>query len=373
MEEIASLSCTIMRGGTSKGIFLKEEELSKDSSIRDKQILNVFGSPDTRQIDGLGGADVLTSKLAIIGPSTKAGADVDYTFGQVSIDKPLIDYTGNCGNISSAVGPYAIDAGLVKAVEPYTTVNIHMTNTKKILQAIVPVERGKAKSQGDFKIDGVPGTGAKIKLDWSDCTGAITGKVLPTGNPVDQIEVGNQIFPVTLIDAGNPVVFVKADSLGVVWNSDFTDDSTKMDLIEAIRSRAAKIFGLVENYAEATEKSPYSPFIAVVSEAEAYTGLNDAVVEERSIDFCAKTIFMQKIHKAYPISGTIATGIAARIKGTVVNELIKNSKFNAEEEVFIGHPSGVISTAIVVEEDNKVKKAEVYRTARKIMEGTVFI
>ena len=186
--EMEALRCAIVRGGTSKGVFIMRNELPADPALRDKAILAIYGSPDLRQIDGLGGADTLTSKLAIIGPPTREGADVDYTFGQVSITDPFVDYGGNCGNISSAVGPFAIDMGLVEPVEPVTTVRIHMTNTGSILAAQVPVRNGKAAVEGDFAIDGVPGTGARITLDWSDVVGGITGRLLPTGSPKDVIE-----------------------------------------------------------------------------------------------------------------------------------------------------------------------------------------
>ncbi|MGL9730308.1 2-methylaconitate cis-trans isomerase PrpF family protein [Enterococcus sp. DIV0756] len=373
MADFEILSCTIMRGGTSKGIFLKEEELSRNLQKREQQILSVFGSPDKRQIDGLGGADVLTSKLAIIGRSTIEGADIDYTFGQVSIDKPIVDFKGNCGNISAAVGPYAIDNGLVKAVEPYTTVNIHMTNTNKILKAKVQVKDGKAVTNGEYKIDGVPGTGSKIELDWSDCTGGVSGAILPTGKVVDHIIVEDQSFEVTLIDAGNPVVFITSSCLGVNFDSDFTNDAKTMALIEKIRSKAAEIFGLVEAASDATEKSPYNPFFAVVAKKQNYVGMNGLTVNEDKVDFRAKIIFMQSLHKAYPITGTIATGIAAKLKGSIVNALIVNGQFINQDHVNIGHPSGIVSTKIVLDEKGKAKVAEVYRTARKIMEGKVFI
>jgi 2-methylaconitate cis-trans-isomerase PrpF len=186
-----TLRCSIVRGGTSKGVFIMKNELPSDPAMRDKVLLAVFGSPDIRQIDGLGGADVLTSKLAIIGPPSRPDADVDYTFGQVSFEAPMVDYNGNCGNISSAVGPFAIDEGLVAATEPVTTVRIHLTNSGHILTALVPVENGKAAVRGDCAIDGVPGSGAKITLDWSQVTGTVSGgKLLPTGNARDVIAAG---------------------------------------------------------------------------------------------------------------------------------------------------------------------------------------
>ena len=180
--DMEMLRCAIVRGGTSKGIFIMKNEYPEDPATRDAVILAVYGSPDVRQIDGLGGADVLTSKLAIISPSNRPDADVDYTFGQVSFETAFVDYRGNCGNISSAVGPFAIDEGLVAPVEPITTVRIRMTNSNRILIAEVPVKDGKALIDGDYAIDGVPGTGAKIAMDWSAVVGGITGKLLPTGN-----------------------------------------------------------------------------------------------------------------------------------------------------------------------------------------------
>jgi 2-methylaconitate cis-trans-isomerase PrpF len=191
---MSMLRCVIMRGGTSKAVFLRENDLPKDKALRDKIILSVFGSPDVRQIDGLGGADVLTSKLAIIGPSSRSDADVDYLFAQVGIDKPVVDYKGNCGNISSAVGPFAIDEGLVRANEPMTTVRINQVNTNRLIVAEVPVIKGKAAVEGELAIDGVPGTGAPITLDFSDTAGSVTGKLLPTGNVKDKITVRGKAY-----------------------------------------------------------------------------------------------------------------------------------------------------------------------------------
>ena len=188
-EEQKRIRCVVMRGGTSRALFVMRGELPAQPELRDRVILRMYGSPDVRQIDGMGGADPLTSKLAIIGPPTHKDADVDYTFAQASIDEPFVDHSGNCGNISSAVGPFAIDEGLVDPAEPTTTVRIHQTNTNCILVAEVPVVNGKAAVEGSYHIDGVPGTGARIELDFSDTAGAVTGHILPTGNPLDRLDV----------------------------------------------------------------------------------------------------------------------------------------------------------------------------------------
>ena len=183
------IRCMVMRAGTSKGVYLLENDLPQDPAEREQVILKIFGSPDPRQIDGLGGADPLTSKVAIIGPPSVEGADVDYTFGQVEIHEAKVHFNGNCGNISAGVGPFAILMGLVKAREPVTTVRVYNTNSRKILVEEVPMEDGEPAVYGDFAIPGVPGAGAEIRIDFSQTVGSVTGKLLPTGNPVDEVEV----------------------------------------------------------------------------------------------------------------------------------------------------------------------------------------
>ena len=189
MREYERIRAAIIRGGTSKGVYLLASELPKDPAVRDQVILAIYGSPDPRQINGLGGADPLTSKVAIIARSARPDADVDYTFGYVGIDKAVVDYDGNCGNISQGVGPFAVDEGLVPVNEPITKVRIFNTNTKKVIEAAVPVRDGKALTEGDFLVNGVPGTGAKIVLNFVNSGGSKTGKLLPTGNVVDKMEL----------------------------------------------------------------------------------------------------------------------------------------------------------------------------------------
>ena len=376
--EMETLRCAIVRGGTSKGIFIMKNELPADPALRDKAILAIYGSPDLRQIDGLGGADTLTSKLAIIGPATKEGADVDYTFGQVSITDPFVDYGGNCGNISSAVGPFAIDMGLVEPVEPVTTVRIHMTNTGRILTAQVPVKGGKAAVEGDFAIDGVPGTGARITLDWSDVVGGITGRLLPTGSPKDVIQAGGKAYTVSVVDAGNVVVFIRAEELGLTGTetpAQIDGDAALMDRIEEIRGKVCQKIGLVERWEDAKQVTPYQPFFAMVSPPAAHTCFNGIRVEAGQVDVVSRLTFMLKMHKAYPVTGTVATGAVARVKGSVVWDLL-SEKAREEEVLRIGHPSGIIPNEALAdsgEEDTQIKKLGVYRTARMIMEGQVYV
>jgi 2-methylaconitate cis-trans-isomerase PrpF len=263
-EEQKRIRCAVMRGGTSRALFVLRGDLPAQPELRDRVILRMYGSPDVRQIDGMGGADPLTSKLAIIGPPTREDADVDYTFGQVSFDEALVDYKGNCGNISSAVGPFAIDEGLIDATEPKTIVRIHQTNTDCILVAEVPVVNGKAAVEGDYHIDGVPGFGARIDLDFADTAGAVTGRILPTGNPMNRMDVeGVGPVDVSVVDAGNPCVFVRARDLGIEGTEtpDEIDANQALnDRIERIRGRVAAEIGLVGDWRDAARKPLYPVF-----------------------------------------------------------------------------------------------------------------
>jgi len=376
MEQIKT-PVVIMRAGTSKGVFIKEENLPKDQKERDELILKIFGSPDIRQIDGLGGADPLTSKLAIIGPPTREDADVDYTFGQVSYTEPLIDYSGNCGNISAGVGPFAIDEGLVKVEEPYTTVRVHNTNTGKILVERVEVVNGKAKVKGDYSIAGVPGTGSEITIDFSDTAGSATGKLLPTGNAIDKIEVtGYGEIEASLVDAANPVVFVRAKDLnltGIETPAQINANKEMLATLEEIRGKAAVMMGLVSDWKNAVKEAPAFPMIAFISPAQDYVDFTKGKeIKESDVDFVSRLMFMQVMHKTYAGTATICTGAAARIEGTIVNEAMK-AKGRGENSVLrIGHPAGVITVDAAAKfEDGvwKLEKAAISRTARRIMDG----
>jgi 2-methylaconitate cis-trans-isomerase PrpF len=363
----------LYRGGTSKGVFLLENDLPSDPTLRDRLVLAIFGSPDPRQIDGLGGADSLTSKVAIISRSSQAGADVDYTFGQVSLVAPLIDYSGNCGNISSAVGPFAIDEGLVKAVEPVTRVRIHNTNTNKLIVAQVPVVGGKAAAIGDCQIHGVPGTGARVLIDFQGSEGAVTGLLLPTGQAREMLELGDgRNLPVSIVDAGNPCVFARAIDLGIegaLLPPEINEDPALLATLEEIRGKAAQRIGLVHDWRKATGRSPSVPKMIIISQAASYQTSEGATMKRSQVDLVARAMSMQKAHKAYPVTGTICTGVAAQIEGTLVQEVTDGSPLS---QVRIGHPSGIISVRVSVEQsegDVTVRRAEVERTARRLLSG----
>jgi hypothetical protein len=258
-----------MRGGTSKAVFLREDDLPAPGEARDRMILKVFGSPDKRQIDGLGGADPLTSKLAIIGAPRMAGIDVTYTFGQVEIDRPHVDYHSLCGNISAAVGHYAVEAGLVEPVEPVTRVTAWTTNLKRRLTIEVPVRNGRPVRTGSYRVPGVPGTGARILLDFADTAGGATGSLLPTGNPLDALEVpGIGRIEVSLVDIGNAHVFIRARDVGLLGTESPAEIDGDRDLLarlERIRAAGAVRMGMASSIEAAVRETPATPILGIVS------------------------------------------------------------------------------------------------------------
>jgi len=379
MEEYRKIPCVIQRGGTSKGIFLHDKDLPEDPETRKNVLLSIFGSPDRRQIDGLGGADPLTSKAAIIAPSRRQDIDVDYTFGAVDIYQPIVDFRGNCGNISSGVGPFAIDEGIVKATGKETIVRIFNTNTKKILKAYVPTYDGKTRYSGDYSIAGVPGTAAKILLDYSGTAGAATGKILPTGNVTDIVSVPSiGEIEVSVIDVANPVCFIKAERLNLTGIEGPNDEKILklLDKIELIRGISAKMIGLTEDPATAKIETPAIPLLAIISHARQYISFSDnRKISADEIDFVSRVFYMQEMHKTYSATAAICTAVAARIAGSVVNQNI--STISGEAGVVrIGHPSGVITIDIDLlqtPDGYDLRKAALGRTSRRIMDGFVYV
>jgi 2-methylaconitate cis-trans-isomerase PrpF len=377
MREYERVRAAVIRGGTSKGVYLLASDLPGDPAARDQVILSIFGSPDPRQINGLGGADPLTSKVAIIARSARADADVDYTFGYVGIEKAVVDYDGNCGNISQGVGPFAVDEGLVRVVEPVTTVRIFNTNTKKVIEAAVPVRDGKAVTEGDFAINGVPGTGAKILLNFVNSGGSKTGKLLPTGNVVDKMELADgRRVRVSLVDAANPAVFVQAAEIGFTGRElpkDTASNPAILAVMEEIRAKAAVMMGLV---ARPEQVSPAVPKVAFVSPPQDYETITGKRVAAGDCDLVARTKALAVMHKAYAVTGGICVSAAALIEGTVVHDVV-GPRAKAAGVVRVGHPSGVSDFVITV-----VKKASgefeltqsgVAGTSRRIMDGHVYV
>lgn len=380
MEIQKLFKCTIMRGGTSKAVFFNRADLPKENSIRDKIIMRIFGAPDLREIDGIGGADTLTSKVAIIGPSTRPDCDIDYLFGQVNMAKPMIDWRSNCGNIAAAVGAYAVDEGFVDAVEPVTKLNIHQVNTSQVIGAEIFVRGNRSEVEGDFQIAGVPGTGSKIVLDWADSSGAITGQLLPTGTVTNflSIEGGGKI-EASIVDAAIPVVFIRASAIGLDGNEmpyEIDDNKPLLAKIEKIRSKAAEVLGFCEDWRRATKESPYSPFIAICAPAMKYQNwITGDQIPASSVDLVVRLLFMQQMHKTYPVTGSICTTAAAMIPGTIPNQLSRENIIE-KGRIRIGHPAGIIVPEGKIDLNNasyQLKRATVERTARCLMKGYAFI
>lgn len=365
--------CVYMRGGTSKAVFFHEKDLPEDKSGWDEIFLKVMGTPDVKQIDGMGGTVSSTSKIAVISPSDCQDVDVNYTFRQVDIVIPRVDGSANCGNISSAVGPFAIDEGLVHAVEPITVVRILNTNTNKIIEEHVRVENGRAMVHGDEVIKGVPGTGSRIDMYFEDPAGSRTGKLFPTGQKKEIFDVpGYGPAEVTVLDCSNPMVFIKASDLGIKGTElvELNQNKDVMEHIERIRGMAAVKCGFVENWEEARTKSTSAPKVSIVSAPQDYVDMDGNQVKAEDMDICVRAVSVGALHKAYPMTVAVGTGSAARIAGTIVSEIAVNDK--GADVVRLGHSSGITDVDVKMDGEN-VLKGGVTRTARRIMDGYVYI
>ena len=381
------IPCVYMRGGTSKALFFHDRDLPQDPQERDKVILSAFGSPDRRQIDGMGGANTSTSKVAVIKKSDRPGIDVDYTFGQVDVMAPIVGKTMNCGNISSAVGPFAIDEGLVEGVEPMTEVHIFNTNTQKEIIAQVPVKDGRAVTEGDFAIDGVPGTAAKVTLKFVAPQGAASGRLLPTGRARDTIEVEGKTYEYSFVDAANPVIFVHPEDFGITGTeipSQFNALPNCGDIcrkLEIIRGTGAVLLGFAKDLEDARKNSQTLPKIAFVTRPVDYTAGSGKEIGADQIDLVGRLFSVNmKMIDAYMGTGAICTVTAANTPGTIVNEIVcgegKNPS-NRVTHVRIGHPWGIMDAYADLQENedgtHTVVSGNLDRTARRIMEGCVYV
>jgi len=372
------IPAVFMRGGTSRAIFFRETDLPSDPAVRDRIILAAMGSPDGygRQLDGMGGGISSLSKVAIIAPAARSDADVNYTFGQVGVTDALVDFKGNCGNISSAVGPYAIDEGLVTGPrDGEAVVRIHNTNTQKLIVARVPVQAGQATVEGDFVLQGVSGTGARITLEFLDPGGAVTGKLLPTGSAQETLDVpGVGRVTVSIVDATNPMVFVRASELGLqgTEHPEAIDRNRGLTArLEQIRATVAVRIGLARDLEEASRKSQAVPKVALVAPPATYRDLSGGEVPATATDICARVMSMGKAHRAFALTAAMCLGVAARIPGTVVQEAVGPAAAgNPSADIRLGHASGVLPIAAVVRE-GRAEKVVVYRTARRLMEGFI--
>lgn len=370
------IPAVFMRGGTSKAVIFHHRDLPADVAARDAIFLDVIGSPDAngRQLDGMGGGVSSLSKVYIVGPPTRPGADVDYTFAQISITAATVDYSLNCGNMSSAIGPFAVEEGLVAApAEGDARVRIHNTNTGKIIVAHFPVWDGQVRVDGDLSIDGVSGTGAPIRLDFEQPGGAGTGRLLPAGLAMTVLEVaGLGTVEASMVDAANPCVFVAASSVGKI-GLELPDvlelDRETLGRLEAIRQAASVAMGITGSLPAAPALKGI-PFVAMVTGPAAARTLSGREVAAGEVDLIVRMMSSGQPHRAVPITGGLCLAVASRIPGSIPATLVRAGAATLR----IGHPSGVtVVDADVVSGPfgPEARAATVYRTARRLFEGHV--
>ena len=377
------IPAVFMRGGTSNAVVFDRRHLPDDEAARERLFVAALGSPDPygRQLDGMGGGISSLSKVCIVGPPSRPDADVDYTFGQVSVDRPHIDWSSNCGNMSSAIGPFAVDEGMVEAPGPEGVVVIHNTNTGRLIRSRFPVEDGRAAVEGETAIPGVPGTGAAVDLEFLDPGGAVTGALLPTGNVLDHLEVeGAGTVRASLVDAANAFVFVDATDVGIDGTempADLDARPEVMERLERVRAAAAVAMGIAADPAEASSRFPSSPKIGVVAPPRPATTLRGESVETAEGDLTARMVSMHNVHRALPLTGVLGFAVAAAIEGTVVTRALRSRGAGDSDRIRLISPSGVITAAAAVRRAGgggwHADRACVRRTQRRLFDGFVYV
>jgi len=374
----ARIPAVFMRGGTSKAVVFKRDDLPPDPADWDAIFLAVMGSPDPngRQLDGMGGGLSSLSKICVVGASARADADVDYTFAQIAVKEAGVDYSGNCGNMSSAIGPFAVEAGLVKAPrDGEAVVRIHNTNTGKIIVSRFPMRDGVPETDGDLAIDGVAGTAAPVRLEFTDPGGTKTDRLLPTGRAVDRLDIpGLGPVEASLVDAANPCVFVAAEALG----KDGTElpdaleaDAAFLTRMEAIRCAASVAMGIAPDLA-AAGAIPSVPKVAMVAAPRQAPTLSGRQLGPDDMSLLIRMISVGQPHRAVPVTGAVCLAIACRVEGSIPNRL----STAGEKPIAVAHPSGVILVDSAVEQAGDPARARavhgaVYRTTRRLFEGHV--
>ena len=372
-----------MRGGTSKGCLFKKEDLPADRAEWDDIFLQVMGSPDPKQIDGMGGTVSSNNKIVIIWKSEEPDVDIEYLVGQVIVGKRQVDYKSNCGNMTAAVPAFCVEEGMVDIKEPVTTVRMLNKNTDKYINVDVPIdpETHTFANEGDCEIAGVDGTAAELRVDFLNPAGSKTGKLLPTGNVVDVLDIpGFGKIESTIIDVSNPIVLVKAEDIGMKGTElpdQINNNKEVMELLEKIRGTACVMMGFAKDLKEATDNQPGVPKVGFVTNPKGYFDIEDKEVAEDKMDVCARVISVFKCHKAIPLTAASSVSTAAFLEGTIVNKIVAAK--DDRKTVRIGHPSGVMTMVpTVVKEgrnpaDYKIPGVAVQRTARRIMDGYVYI
>jgi 4-oxalomesaconate tautomerase len=354
---LRSIPATLMRGGTSKGLYFDVRDLPSQPDRRDRVLLAAMGSPDVRQIDGLGGAHPLTSKVAVVGPATRPDADVDYLFLQVAVDKAEVSDSQNCGNLLAGVGPWAIENGYVPVAGPTTPVRIHMMNTASVAVAHVPTPKGAVEYEGSVRIDGVPGSAAGISIDFLDVAGSSCGALFPTGRTIDEVDG----ISVTCIDNGMPVVLLAATDLGVVGN----EPPATLEANEALRARVERIrlaLGPRMNLGDVAKKTV--PKMSLVSAAQQGGAI------------ATRTFIPHRVHEAIGVLGAVSVATACVVPGTVAARITGTRTHSGIARLDIEHPTGSLTVEVEVAIDAqgiRVNRSALLRTARKLMRGEIFV
>jgi 2-methylaconitate cis-trans-isomerase PrpF len=373
------IPAVFMRGGTSKAIMFHARDLPEDRAAWDSLFTAAMGSPDPygRQLDGMGGGVSSVSKVCVLAPSAREDADIDYTFAQVQVRERAVDYKGNCGNMSSAVGPFAVDEGLIRAGGDTATVRIFNTNTKKIIRATFPLDGDRARYDGDLVIPGVAGTGAPVRLDFVEPGGAATGKLLPSGKTMDRLDVpGFGAIDASLVDAANPAVFVRAGDIGLTGTElpeQLEADPKIMRLLDEIRVQGSARMGIAPD-AEAARAISAVPFMAFVSPPQDAPTLTGETIQAAGVDLTVRVVSSGQPHRALPVTISLCTAVAARITGTVVAEALSGAA--GTKSLRLGMPSGVLTVDADVMSEGGVWRARAgsfYRTARRLFDGRVWV
>lgn len=370
-----------MRGGTSKGCMFHKEDLPEDRGEWDKIFLQCMGDPDPKQIDGLGGTVSSNNKIVIVWKSEEENVDVEYLVGQVIVGKSQVDYKSNCGNMTAAVGPYAVEEGMVNITEPITTVRLLNKNTNKYINVTVPIdpETKTFAQDGDCAIAGVDGTAAELKVKFMNPAGAKTGKLLPTGNVLDVLDIpGFGKIEASILDVSNPMVLVRAKDIGMKGTElpeEINQNKEVCDLLEKIRGTAACMMGFAKNLKDATDNSPAVPKVGFFTVPEDYVDIAGEQTHKGDMDVCARVISVFKCHKACPLTSASSIAVAAFLEDSVICKTV-GAPVEGTENVRIGHPSGVMTMSpeiVIKENDIELPSVAVQRTARRIMDGMVYV
>lgn len=377
-EQQGRLDGLLMRGGTSKGLFVRSKDLPlpTDHELFETFLLELYGSPDPLQVDGIGGSHSHTSKIMMVSATDRDDADVEYTFGGVGVENPVVEWGGNCGNLTAAVGAFAILEGLVEATHPTSTVTLYNTNADGLIEQDVPVtESGVPEIYGDYHIDGVPGTGARVDSHFLDPAGGVLGSVLPTGNAVDTVDVDGERLDISIVDVTNVVAYVRAEDVGLTGTElpeEMRNTPNLLEKLECIRGAACAELGLVDDPDDAETAYPIFPHLAIVSEPQSYGCTVDRHVTGADIDITARVISMQDPHHAYAMTSGLCLGAAARISDTIPNEFVRNPD---GEWTTIGHPKGTMTVGATLEstdDDVGVERVSIGRTVRPLMWGSAY-